>query len=111
MKAGAFEFFMKPLRDDELQGAIVRAMDRSRETRKIQGELLAVRACHALLTPRERDVMALVVSGRLNKQAAGDLNISEITVKAHRGRVMRKMRARSFAHLIGMATKLGLAAV
>ncbi|MGH8173856.1 MAG: response regulator transcription factor [Rhodanobacteraceae bacterium] len=111
IKAGALEFFMKPLCDEELQNAIARAIERSRDARLTEVEILALRASYASLTPRERDVMALVVLGRLNKQAADELGISEITVKAHRGSVMRKMRARTFASLMGMAAKVGLAAV
>ena len=109
MKAGALEFFMKPLRDDALLGAIAHGIECSRSARREQAEVRALRDCHASLTRREREVMALVVSGLLNKQAARELGITEITVKAHRGNVMRKMKAESFATLVTIATQLGLA--
>jgi len=107
MKAGALEFFMKPLRDDVLLSAIEHGIECSRSVRREEAEARALRDCHAALTPREREVMALVVSGLLNKQVAGELGISEITVKAHRGSVMRKMHAVSFATLVTMSAKLG----
>jgi len=108
MKAGALEFFMKPLRDDVLVSAIGLALERSRAAQGEQAEVRALRDCHASLSPREREVMALVVAGLLNKQVGGELGISEITVKAHRGKVMRKMNADSLATLVTMATKLGV---
>lgn len=109
MKAGAFEFFTKPLRDDVMLSAIREALERSRIELVHKAEMTVLRDCYASLTPRERQVMALVVSGLLNKQVGGELGISEITVKAHRGQVMQKMKADSFADLVKMAAKLGLA--
>jgi FixJ family two-component response regulator len=108
MKAGAIEFLLKPLRIEELQGAIARAIEQSRDALHEEFDMRSLRMCHGSLTPREREVMERIVAGRLNKQVAGDLGISEITVKAHRGRVMRKMCARSFANLVRMAARLGL---
>ena len=111
MKAGAAEFLTKPFGDDVLLGAIAGAIDRSRAAIEHQAGMLALQTRYATLSPREREVMALVVSGRLNKQVAGELHISEITVKAHRGRVMRKMGAGSFAELVKLAERLGVGAV
>ncbi|HEU4456118.1 MAG TPA: response regulator [Longimicrobium sp.] len=108
MKAGAVEFLPKPFPDDVLLSAIENAIERSRAVRGQDAERQAVDERHASLTPRERDVMVLVVSGWLNKQIARELGISEITVKAHRGKVMRKMKARSLADLVRMAARLGL---
>jgi FixJ family two-component response regulator len=110
MKAGAIEFLTKPLRDDVLLNAIGSAIERSRAARRQATEIQVLRDCYASLTAREREVMALVVSGLLNKQVGGELGISEITVKAHRGQVMRKMKAESLPHLVTMAARLGLAA-
>ena len=108
MKAGAIEFLTKPFKDDVLLDAIRQAMERSRAAQRRETELQALRGCYASLTPRERQVMALVVSGLLNKQVGGELGISEITVKAHRGQLMRKMQADSLADLVTMAAELGV---
>ena len=110
MKAGAIEFLTKPFKDDVLVDAVRGAIEQSRAALQQESAIRALRECYASLTPREREVMALVVSGLLNKQAAGELGISEITVKAHRGQVMRKMKADSLADLVTMAARLGLPA-
>jgi FixJ family two-component response regulator len=109
MKAGAVEFLTKPVPEDVLIDAIRSAIARSRLALDQESEIQVLRGLHSKLTPREREVMALVVRGLLNKQVAGELGMAEITVKAHRGQVMRKMNAASFADLVNMAARLGLA--
>ena len=108
MKAGAVEFLAAPWRDEALVDAIECALDRSRHLLQRQARLMELHQSYGSLTPREREVMVLVVSGLLNKQVGGELGISVITVKAHRGQVMRKMRAASLPALVHMVADLGL---
>lgn len=109
MKAGAIEFLTKPIDNEALLNAIAEAIKRGRAALENRSRLRALQADYETLSKREREVMAGVVSGRLNKQVGGDLGISEITVKAHRGQVMRKMKAHSFAELVNMAARLKIA--
>ena len=107
MKAGAVHFLTKPVREDELMNAIRQALENDRKARSERAEIRKLRECFDLLAPRERQVMRLVVSGRLNKEIAYELGVSERTIKLHRGQVMRKMCAESLADLVKQAQKLG----
>lgn len=109
MKAGASDFLTKPFRDQDLIDAVAAAITLDTRQRQVDGEVAALRARFETLSPRERQVMTLVTAGRLNKQAAYDLGLSEITVKLHRGSAMRKMEARTLADLVKMAERLKLA--
>jgi FixJ family two-component response regulator len=108
MKAGAIEFLLKPLADTDILEAIGRAIVRHRADRERHAEMTDLRSRHGSLTPREREVMECVVAGLLNKQIAAELGISEVTIKVHRGQVMRKMLADSLADLVRQAEKLGI---
>ena len=108
MKAGAIEFLTKPVEEGDLLRAIQEAIERDRRTRQQHADIHDLQSRYETLTAREREVMLQVISGLLNKQAAAELNITEFTVKIHRGQVMRKMRADSLAHLVRMAESLGI---
>ena len=110
IKAGALEFLTKPFHDQELIDAIQLGIERDRARRRDAAAIAGLQERFDSLTRREREIMALVVTGRMNKQIAADLAVSEITVKVHRGHVMRKMRARSLAELVRMADRLGVSA-
>lgn len=110
IKAGAIEFLTKPFHDQELLDAIQLGIERDRARRRDVAAIAELQERYDALTPREREIMALVVTGRMNKQIAADLVVSEITVKVHRGHVMRKMRARSLAELVRMADRLTVSA-
>jgi len=108
MKAGAVEFLPKPFRDQDMLDAVQTGLEQDRERRKRAGDTSKLQASFDTLTPREREIMALVTAGLMNKQIAGEIGVSEVTVKLHRGNVMRKMGAKSLAELVRMADALGL---
>jgi len=108
MKAGALDFLTKPFRDQDMLDAVAQALERDSQRHKEAGEAAGLKARFSSLSPREQQVMALVTAGKMNKQVAGDLQLSEITVKIHRGAAMRKMGARSLADLVRMAEALNL---
>ena len=108
MKAGAVEFLPKPFRDQDMLDAVQAGLERDRDRRKRAGDTSKLKASYDVLTPREREIMALVTAGLMNKQIAGEIGVSEVTVKLHRGNVMRKMGAKSLAELVRMADALGI---
>ena len=110
MKAGAIDFLVKPFRDQDLLDAVATAIERDRDRRATQSDDEGLKLLHATLSPREREVMALVTAGRMNKQVAYELGLSEVTVKIHRGAAMRKMGARTLPDLVRMAEKLSVKA-
>jgi FixJ family two-component response regulator len=111
MKAGAIDFLTKPFRDQDMLDAVTTAIERDRRSRNDAKALSGLQALFATLSPREQEVMALVVTGRMNKQIAAEIGVVEITVKMHRGRIMRKMGAKSLADLVRMAEALGIGSV
>jgi FixJ family two-component response regulator len=108
MKAGAIDFLTKPFRQQEMLDAVATAIDRDRKRRKNEKTIANAQALYETLTPRERDVLTLVAAGLMNKQIAAEIGIAEITVKIHRGHIMRKMRTRSLADLVRITEMLGL---
>jgi len=108
MKAGAIDFLAKPFRDQDMLDAVANALEADRKRRSADGSLAAVRAAYETLTAREREIMQFVTAGLMNKQVAGNLGLSEITVKIHRANVMKKMGCRALADLVRMASLLGL---
>jgi FixJ family two-component response regulator len=108
MKAGAVEFLPKPFRDQDMLDAVQIGLEQDRNRRKSAGDISKLKAAFDALTPREQEIMGFVTAGLMNKQIAGELKVSEITVKVHRGNVMRKMNAKSLAELVRMADALGV---
>jgi FixJ family two-component response regulator len=108
MKAGAVDFLTKPFRDQDMLDAVTMAISRDQKRREDEKVILELRALFEALTPREREMMALVTAGRMNKQIAAEIGLAEITVKIHRGHIMRKMGAKSLADLVRMAEALGI---
>lgn len=108
MKAGALEFLTKPIRSQDLLDAVQLAIERDRARHDVEKDVAELRSRYDTLTPREREVMRLVAAGRLNKQIAAEIDLSEATIKLHRGQAMRKMRVKSLAELVRLADKLGL---
>jgi FixJ family two-component response regulator len=108
MKAGAIDFLTKPFREQDMLDAVATAIERDRKRRDSEKSLSEVRSRHASLTPREQEVLAFVASGLMNKQIAAEIGLAEITVKIHRGHIMKKMGARSLAELVRMAEQLGV---